>query len=133
MIFAAIASLSASSLAFELLITRYFSIAHWSHLSFLAIGVAMFGFAAGGTFHCMAGGMIEKAARRAERSLFSLLCVAGSIATIGAFLLVKSIPLDYLRFPVDPTQALFLLLTWLILSLPFFIWTGLLYRLRSAA
>ncbi|MGA2975900.1 MAG: hypothetical protein ABSF77_11385 [Spirochaetia bacterium] len=121
MIFAAIASLSASSLAFELLITRYFSIAHWSHLSFLAIGVAMFGFAAGGTFHCMAGGMIEKAARRAERSLFSLLCVAGSIATIGAFLLVKSIPLDYLRFPVDPTQALFLLLTWLILSLPFFI------------
>jgi hypothetical protein len=120
MSFAVVASLSLSSLAFELLITRYFSIAHWSHLSFFAIGVAMLGFAAGGTFHSLAAGRLRKAALRDESGLFAGFAMAGGLCTIGSFLAVKSIPLDYLRLPLEAAQAAYLFLTCLLLSLPFF-------------
>jgi len=121
MTLAVVASLSLSSIAFELLLTRYFSVAHWSHLSFLAISIAMFGVAAGGTFHCLAAGRWRREAERDSRALFSLLSLLGAVATIGAFLLVKTIPLDYLRFPVDGMQIPWLLFSYLLLSLPFFV------------
>ncbi|MDD3082936.1 MAG: hypothetical protein PHW17_12030, partial [Desulfobacterales bacterium] len=50
MIPAAVFLLSASSLAFEVLLTRIFSISQWNHLSFMVISIALFGFAASGTF-----------------------------------------------------------------------------------
>ena len=112
MILAVIACLSLSSLSFELLITRFFSIAQWGHLSFVAVGVAVFGCAAGGTLH----NLIRE---RRTPSLFPVLSLPGSVSTVAAFLAVKALPLDYLRFPVETAQALYLLLTWLLLSLPF--------------
>ncbi len=113
MIFAAIGCLSLSSIAYELLITRFFSIAHWSHLSFLAVGVAMFGYAAGAAFFFLRGD------RRGGRAFPSWLLPAGSLTTIGSFLAVKALPLDYLRFPLDPWQPAYLLLACILLSLPF--------------
>ena len=35
---------SLSTLAFEVLLTRVFSIGQWNHLSFLVISIALFGF-----------------------------------------------------------------------------------------
>jgi hypothetical protein len=121
MTLAAVAGLSLSSIAFEVLLTRYFSIAHWSHLSFLAISIAMFGVAAGGTFQCLAGSGWRQRAERDGPAFFALLSVCGAVATFGAFLLVKIIPLDYLRFPVDAAQVPWLLLSYMVLSLPFFV------------
>ena len=116
MILAAVFSLSLSSLSYELLITRFFSIAHWSHLSFLAVGVAMFGYAAGGA----AFGLVRRGERRQPSSLLMAALLTCSLSTIGSFLAVKALPLDYLRFPVDRAQAFYLLLSWILLSLPFF-------------
>ena len=47
---AAVFLLSLSSLALEVLLTRVFSISQWNHLSFMVISIALFGFAAAGTF-----------------------------------------------------------------------------------
>lgn len=116
MILAAVASLSLSSLAYELLITRFFSVTQWSHLSFLAIGVAMFGYAAGGAAYGLRAG----GGKRDPSPVLTAALAACSLTTIGSFLAVKALPLDYLRFPVDPVQAVYLLLSWIFLSLPFF-------------
>ena len=110
MSFAAVASLSFSSLAFELLVTRWFSLAHGSALTFLAIGVAMFGFAVGGTVHALWTGPVPRAERSDEARFFRRLCGGGSLATIGAFLAVKGLPLDYMKFPVQPEQGAYVLL-----------------------
>jgi len=104
MIFAAIGCLSLSSLAYELLITRFFSIAHWNHLSFVAVGVAMFGCAAGGALSFLLGSRRVSLGTASLSPLFAVLLLAGSVTTVGSFLIVKALPLDYLRFPLDPWQ-----------------------------
>ena len=119
MILAAVLGLSLSTLGYELLLTRFFSLAHGNHLSFLVIGIAMLGFAAGGTFASLAGDRWVAAAR-SRRETFPGLCLLCSLTTAASFLLVKRIPLDYLRFPVDGLQPLYLLASCIILSLPFF-------------
>ncbi|MCP4686615.1 MAG: hypothetical protein GY859_01110, partial [Desulfobacterales bacterium] len=48
MVLKAVFFLSFSALAFEVLLTRLFAISQWSHLAFMVIGIAMFGFGAGG-------------------------------------------------------------------------------------
>jgi hypothetical protein len=109
MTFFGVACLSASSLLFELLLTRTFSLAHWYHLSFMVIGIAMFGFAGAGVFFALA--------RRGRIERVSFLC---ALSTMGSFLLMRVIPLDYLRFPLEGVQLLYLLATDLLLSVPFF-------------
>lgn len=121
MIFVAIGCLSLSSLAYELLITRFFSIAHWNHLSFLAVGVAMFGYAAGGALYFVLGDRHISARTSDPRPLLEILLGAGALTTIGSFLIVKTLPLDYLRFPLDPWQPVYLLLACVVVSLPFLV------------
>ena len=50
MILSAVFLIGLSTLAFEVLLTRVFSITQWNHLSFMVISIALFGFAASGTF-----------------------------------------------------------------------------------
>jgi len=119
MIAVSVGCLSLASLGYELLVTRFFSIAHWSHLSFLAVGVAMFGYAAGGTLHCFLADRLSRPVSGQPAPLFGALSCAASLAILASFGAAKSLPLDYLRFPIEPAQALYLLLTWIILSLPF--------------
>ncbi len=118
MILAAILGLSLSTLGYELLLTRFFSLAHGNHLSFLVVGIAMLGYAAGGTVASLAGDRWTAAARR-RRDAFLGLCLLCSFTMAGSFLLVTRIPLDYLRFPVDGLQPLYFLATGLLLALPF--------------
>ena len=49
-LFLSVFSVSLSTLAFEVLLTRVFSIAQWNHLSFMVISIALLGFGASGTF-----------------------------------------------------------------------------------
>ncbi len=100
MTLAAVACLSLSTLGYELLLTRFFSLAHGNHLSFLVVGIAMLGYAAAGTFASLVGDRWAGAARPG-RETFPGLCLLCTLATAGSFLLVKRIPLDYLRVPID--------------------------------
>jgi hypothetical protein len=108
--------LSSSSLFYEILLTRYFSISHGNHLSFLVIGVAMLGCAASGTLFSLIGGGWLRGARAA----FPAVSLLASASILGSFLLVRLLPLDYLRFPVERIQFLYFLSAAILLSLPFF-------------
>ena len=109
MIFSAVFLIGFSTLAFEVLLTRIFSIGQWNHLSFMVISIALFGFAASGTFLSIFN------ARQGSSSPFdsipkttALLILLYSTMTILGFVILNNLPLDYFRLPVDPIQALYL-------------------------
>ncbi len=111
----AVLSLGTSSLAYELLLTRAFSISHGSHLTFMAVSIAMLGFGASGTVYSLTAARWGR-----DGTAFPGVCLLCSASTIGSFLLLPLIPLDYLRFPVDPRQFPYLVAALALLSLPFF-------------
>ncbi len=121
MLLSAIFFVSISTLAFEILLTRVFSIGQWNHLSFMVIGIALFGFGASGTFLSLVG--IRKSHRQmvpvSRISLAVLLCLFTAAAIIS-FLSLNNMPLDYFRLAVEPVQSLYLLTAYLLLALPFF-------------
>jgi hypothetical protein len=121
MIYCAVFLIGFSTLAFEVLLTRIFSIGQWNHLSFMVISIALFGFAASGTLLSILN------ARNAGRPLFlsvrkpvAALIVLYSSSTILSFIILNNLPLDYFRLPVEPIQIVYLLIAFLVLALPFF-------------
>ena len=121
MIFCAVFLIGFSTLAFEVLLTRVFSIGQWNHLSFMVISIALFGFAASGTL------LSILTARRPGRPYFlstrkstATLIVIYTSTTILAFIVLNNLPLDYFRLPVEPIQSVYLLIAFIILALPFF-------------
>jgi hypothetical protein len=121
MLLTAIFLVSLSTLAFEVLLTRVFSIGQWNHLSFMVISIALFGFGASGTFLSIVD--IRKNRRQtypvSRVSPAVLLCLYTAAAMIS-FLSLNNMPLDYFRLPVEPVQILYLLAAYLLLALPFF-------------
>ncbi|MDY6792991.1 MAG: hypothetical protein SWH54_17130 [Thermodesulfobacteriota bacterium] len=121
MILKAVFLLSLSSLTLEVLLTRVFSINQWNHLSFMVISIALFGFAASGTFLGILNTRSTQWEKRlsTKRSLFYFICLY-AVFTIISFLLLNNMPLDYFRLPLDPVQAIYLLTAFVFLALPFF-------------
>ena len=125
MILAAVFLLSFSSLAFEVLLTRVFSISQWNHLSFMVISIALFGFAASGTFLSMAESKQFRWYGYISAKIPVAWLVSGySMSAVVSFILLNRLPLDYFRIPLEFNQAFYLLTAYLLLSLPFF-FTGL--------
>ncbi|MBU4288469.1 MAG: hypothetical protein KKI12_09910 [Proteobacteria bacterium] len=122
MILKAVFLISLSSLTFEILLTRVFSISQWNHLSFMVISMALFGFAASGTFLSILGsrkkGWETKLSSGNPLTILVILYCTGAIAS---FIVMNRIPLDYFRLPLEPIQVLYLLTVYILLSLPFFI------------
>ncbi len=116
-----------STLAFEVLLARIFSITQWNHLSFMVISIALFGFAASGTFLSIFN------ARRMNRQARSITIefattawlVLYSLTTLLAFVAVNQLPLDYFRLPVQPVQSIYVLAAFILLALPFFFSGGM--------
>lgn len=132
MLLTAVFFASLSTLAFEVLLTRVFSIGQWNHLSFMVISIALFGFAASGTFLSL----VEARHQRQDlqpgsyASVDIIVCLYSFSASFS-FLVLNHIPLDYFRLPVEPVQCLYLLAAFLVLALPFF-FSGLLISLAYA-
>jgi len=112
---------SLSTLAFEVLLTRVFSIGQWNHLSFMVISIALFGFGASGTFLSVVDIRQKNWLKNlASRNSLIMLLDIYSFTTILSFLTLNRLPLDYFRIPVAPAQILYLLAAYLLLALPFF-------------
>lgn len=129
MMLSAVFLIGFSTLAFEVLLTRIFSIGQWNHLSFMVISIALFGFAASGTYLSIYN------ARRGQRphspsinKTTAILVALYTATTILAFIALNNSPLDYFRLPVEPIQSVYLLFAFIILALPFF-FSGLIVAL----
>lgn len=108
---------SLASLAFEVLLTRIFSITIWYHFAFMVISIAMLGFAASGTILALNPGL-----RRLD--LIGWYTLALAVAMPAGYLLANLIAFDPFRLAWERRELLKILLTYLSLALPFFC-TGL--------
>ena len=108
---------SMASLAFEVLLTRIFSITLWYHFAFMVISIAMLGFAASGTILALYPGL-----RRLDRVGWYTLALGGAMP--AALLLANLVAFDPVRLAWERWELINILLTYLCLALPFFC-TGL--------
>jgi hypothetical protein len=133
MLLAAVFLLSFSSLSFEVLLARFFSISQWNHLSFMVISIALFGFAASGIFLNLVSirhpGWENRLTEEKWITRFVLLFF---LSAFGSYMAVNAIPLDYFRIPFDLLQIVYLFITFLLLSFPFF-FAGLVSALAYAS
>ncbi len=132
MILTAVFLLSLSALSFEVLLIRVFSISQWNHLSFMVISIALFGFAASGTFLNISE--IRKTGwskQLSSNEFIKTFIIFYSFTGITSFIVLNRMPLDYFKLPLEPIQILYLLTAYLLLSLPFF-FTGLVISIAYA-
>jgi len=116
-IYAGVFLLSAATLAFEVTLTRLFSVAQWYHFAFMAVSVALLGFGASGSLLAL---IPERAKRRLEGKL-PLLAGLFAISLVLGYLGINYVPFDSYRIAWDPKQLLYLALYYLALVLPFLV------------
>jgi hypothetical protein len=117
---AAIFLFSFASLAFEIALTRLFSISLWYHFAFMVISIAMLGIGASGTVLSLFPKL---------RNPLPAKSISPTVGTYGLFLgatmafsyvISNALPFDPVRLSWDRTQLLYIVLYYLILSTPFF-------------
>ncbi len=113
MLYAGIWFLSASTLLFEVALLRVFSIALWYHFSFMVVSIAFLGYGASGSFL-----MLTEKLR--ERPLFLFASpVLFALSSPLSYIIANRIPFDPARLAWDINQILFIVLYYIVLSVPF--------------
>ena len=112
-IFFAVFLCSFSSLAYEIALTRIFSISLWYHFAFMIISIAMLGLAASGTLLSI----FSKLKNPSNIGAYSFLLGLGIPLS---YLISNQIPFDPVRLSWDKPQLLYIGLYYIVLSVPFF-------------
>lgn len=108
--------LSAAALAYEVLLIRLFSIIHWHHFAFMVISIALLGYGASGSIITI---FQRKLLDNYERIFIANILLFG-ISSIICFIVVQQLPFNALEILWDRSQWQRLLLSYLLLTLPFF-------------
>ncbi|TSA50511.1 MAG: SAM-dependent methyltransferase, partial [Nitrosomonadales bacterium] len=114
--FIAIGLLSACVLAYEVLLTRLFSIVLWHHFAYMIISAAMLGYGASGTALTL---LKEKIAPHFDR-VYVMAAMALACLMPVAFMLAQQVPFNPLELLWDKTQIAKLLAVYMLMMLPFF-------------
>lgn len=104
---------SFSSLAYEIALTRIFSISLWHHFAFMIISIAMLGLAASGTLLSI----FHKLKNPSNISSYSFLL---GVSIPSSYLISNYIPFDPVRLSWEKPQLFYIGLYYIILSAPFF-------------
>lgn len=107
--------LSAASLAFEISLSRIFSVAQFYHFAFMVVSLALLGYGASGTLLSL----LEEPIIRRGKQLLPWLGWAFALTCIASYALIVHVPFDSFRIAHDRRQVLVLLLHYLALALPF--------------
>jgi hypothetical protein len=98
----------------------------------MVISIALFGFAAAGTFlNIMDTHKKDWEQRLSASGPVKIFILLYSVTAIGSFIVLNRIPLDYFRLPLEPVQIFYVLTAYLVLALPFF-FAGLVISLAYA-
>jgi spermidine synthase len=114
--FIAIGLLSVCVLAYEVLLTRLFSIVLWHHFAYMIISAAMLGYGASGTALTL---LKEKIAPHFG-AVYIGAAAALAVLMPAAFWLAQQVPFNPLELLWDKTQPAKLLAVYLLMMLPFF-------------
>ena len=108
--------LSATALAYEVLLIRLFSIVHWHHFAFMVISIALLGYGASGSLITV---FRDRLLDNYDRVFIANILLFG-LTSINCFVIVQQLPFNTLEILWDSSQWLRLLLSYLLLTLPFF-------------
>ena len=108
--------LSASALAYEVLLIRLFSIVHWHHFAFMVISIALLGYGASGSLITI----FRHKLLDNYNSVFIANILLFGLSSICCFIVVQQLPFNTLEILWDSSQWQRLLLSYLLLTLPFF-------------
>lgn len=114
--FIAIGLLSACVLAYEVLLTRLFSIVLWHHFAYMIISAAMLGYGASGT----ALTLLKEKITPHFGAVYVTAAVALAVLMPAAFLLAQQVPFNPLELLWDSSQPARLFAVYLLMMLPFF-------------
>jgi len=117
--------LSAATLAFEVNLTRIFSVAQFYHFAFMIVSLALLGFGASGTFLTL---FPRRSAERSRRSMktrdparsLTWLGWGFALTAVGSYVLTLYVPFDSFRIAHDWRQGAVLALHYVALATPFF-------------
>lgn len=107
--------ISASSITFEINLTRLFSTAQFYHFAFMIVSTVLLGSAAGGII-LMA---FPQLGRNVPGEFLSWTALCTSLSTLGAYLVFNHFPFDSFSISWDIRQAGVLVIHYLLLALPF--------------
>lgn len=108
--------LSASALAYEVLLVRLFSIIHWHHFAFMVISIALLGYGASGSMITV----FRSSLLQRYGSVIVFNAVLFGLSTIACFVAVQNMPFNALEILWDTSQWQRLFMSYLLLTLPFF-------------
>jgi len=108
--------LSAATLAFEINLTRLFSVTQFYHFAFMIVSIALLGFGASGT----ALSIFPALLRGDPRRRLTQCSLAAGLSILIAYLLTNGLPFDSFSLLVDKRQVFILALHYLALASPFF-------------
>ncbi len=114
--FVAVSLLSAAAIAYEILLTRLFSIVLWHHFAYLIISVALLGIGASGTFLAFA----RQGLAARFTATFSIAAIAFGITAVIGFAIAQRVPFNPLELVWSAGQQLRLLSVTVLLAVPFF-------------
>lgn len=112
---ASIFILSAAALAYEVLLVRLFSIIYWHHFAFMVISIALLGYG-------MSGSLITVFRRRLLENfqqVFIINILLFGFSSITCFIIIQRLPFNALEILWDSSQWQRLLVSYLLLTLPF--------------
>ncbi|MBU3968483.1 MAG: hypothetical protein KKG76_14120 [Euryarchaeota archaeon] len=109
-------SVSVAMLILQVSFIRILSVAQWYHFAFLVISIALFGMGAAGTFLSVYPEIMKRELTQLIRSLTFVF----SLSIVVSFLLVNNIPFDPFRITWDRMQLLYIMVYYVVLSVPFF-------------
>jgi spermidine synthase len=113
---AAISLVSASALAYEVLLTRLFSVVQWHHFAYMAISIALLGYGASGSFLAL----FQDWLRPRFTAVFALSAALFGFSAVAGFALAQRLPFNALAVIWEPRQLLYLVAYYLLFATPFF-------------
>jgi hypothetical protein len=122
-----VAAVSAAILIFEIALSRIFAVSQFYHFAFLAVSLALLGFGASGSALAAFPSLGRGGPRR-----WSRLAVAQAVTTLGAYVVINSLPFDSFAVAWDRRQLLYLAVYYVSLAVPFFFGGAVIGILLSA-
>lgn len=116
-LYAAILLISASGIAYQVVLMRIFSITQWHHFAYMIISIAMLGFGASGAALSLARTRIQGHEAAALRAALLAACAAMALCHAAA----QRVPFETFQLVSQPDQLTHLLTLYLVLAIPFFL------------
>ena len=111
--------ISATALAYEILLMRLFSIIQWHHFAYMIISLALLGYGLSGTLVSILQSTLLKPEHRWFHITYPLFLFLFSLSSFGCFFLAQSIAFNPEAIIWDTQQIWNLLSIFLLLSMPF--------------